>query len=398
MKAKTIATVLLIAAALAVPAIPSPVGFPVLVDLSHKQPLLGLDVIIRTVPEAQWYVLVKTPEDAQALPSSIASNALVLVGDLSKVDLEKLGIVMVIFGQPQAPPSPEEIAALAKWLRAAPGRALWVAADSDYPAQGGPQSQEWANMIMEAVGAHLRIDYASAEDRVSNASAGYRVLAFANVSEIPVLRYGVDRVLFHGPGPVAWVDDTGKWHKLTPAEKPANVYIIATTSPRGEIVKNSQVKLPNAYQPGDRGAIALMAAELIPVKGGYATVLLSGESPYGAYQPIATWMYYGNILSGPRFIRNVILWATGYMGELKEYAKLATLPDQIRSEVNALASQLRSDVDARLSKVESAIAGVSSTLNMALGLAALALILAIVALALSLRKPKAAQETVVKKE
>jgi hypothetical protein len=83
----------------------------------------------------------------------------------------------------------------------------------------------------------------------------------------------------------------------------------------------------------------------------------------------------------------VILWATGYMGELKEYAKLAALPDQIRSEV-----------DARLSRVESTIAGISSTLNAALGLAALALILAIVALALSLRKPKAAQETVVKKE
>jgi len=368
-------------AALAVPAIPAPVGFPILVDLSHKQPLLGLDVIIRVVPEAQWYVLVRTPEDAKALPASIANNAVVLVGDLSKVDLEKLGIVMVIFGQPQAPPSPEEVAALVKWLKAAPGRALWVAADSDYPAQGGPQSQEWANMIMEAVGCRLRIDYVSAEDRVSNASgAGYRVLAFGNVSEIPELRYGVDRVLFHGPGPIAWVDDAGKWHKLTPTEKPANTYIIVTTSPKGEIVKNSQVKLPNAYQPGDRGAITLMAAELIPVKGGYSIVLLSGESPYGAYQPIATWMYYGNVLSGPRFIRNVILWATGYMGELKEYAKLATLLDRVRSEVNALAR------------------GVSSTLNAALGLAALALVLAIVALALSLRKPKAAQETVVKKE
>jgi ABC-type anion transport system duplicated permease subunit len=67
-KAKAIATVVLIAAALAVPAIPAPVGFPILVDLSHKQPLLGLDVIIRMVPEAQWYVLVKTPEDAQAHP------------------------------------------------------------------------------------------------------------------------------------------------------------------------------------------------------------------------------------------------------------------------------------------------------------------------------------------
>lgn len=397
MRAKTIATILIIAVAFSLPATSAPVGFPILVDLSHKQPLLGLDVIMRMVPEAQWYVLVKTPEDAQALPTSITSNAIVLVGDLSTVDMEKLGITMVIFGQPQAPPSPEEITALAAWLTKAPGRALWVAADSDYPAQGGPQSQEWANMIMEALGAHLRIDYASAEDRLSNASgAGYRVLAFGNVSEIPELRYGVDRVLFHGPAPLAWVDATGKWRKLTPTEKPANAYIIATTSPAGEIVENTDIKIANAYKAGDRGSIALMAAELIPVKGGYSIVLLSGESPYGAYQPIATWMYYGIVLSGPRFVRNVILWATGYMGELKEYAKLAALPDRIRADVNALANQLRSDVDARLARMESTIAGVSSTLNIALGLAALALILAIVALALSMRKPKAAQETTIK--
>ncbi|MCD6357944.1 MAG: hypothetical protein J7L75_05155, partial [Thermoproteales archaeon] len=111
-------------------------------------------------------------------------------------------------------------------------------------------------------------------------------------------------------------------------------------------------------------------------------VIVSGETPYGGYQPMVTWKYHGRLLSGPRFVRNVILWATGYMGELREYEKLAALPEEVS---RTLAEKTQEITD----KVNSAIAGVSSTLNAALGLSVLALILALVALALSLRKPKA---------
>ncbi|MEM2795426.1 MAG: hypothetical protein QXY49_06195, partial [Thermofilaceae archaeon] len=108
--------------------------------------------------------------------------------------------------------------------------------------------------------------------------------------------------------------------------------------------------------------------------------------------PGATWSYYGIRISGPRFVRNVILWATGYMGELKEYEKLAKLPEEILTRVETLSKEISSRVETLsrdlTNRVDSAIAGVSSTLNLALGLAAIALILAIVALALSFRKPK----------
>ncbi|MEM3138080.1 MAG: hypothetical protein QW760_06130, partial [Thermofilaceae archaeon] len=216
---KTLAIIMITSFVIALTASPlslsAPVGIPILIDLSHKQPSMGVDVIIKMVPEAQWYVLVSSKDAADALPATIKENSVVLVGDFSTVDLEKLGIVMVIFGQPQTTLKPEEITALAKWFLTDSGRTLWVSADSDYPAQGGEQSQHVANAILEAVGAHLRMDYTAAYDSLSNAGgATYRVLAFVNVSEIPVLRYGCDRVLFHGPGPVAWVDDAGKWHKL----------------------------------------------------------------------------------------------------------------------------------------------------------------------------------------
>ncbi len=379
--------------ALAAPlAAAAPVGIPILIDLSHRQPMAGVDIIMNVVPEAQWYVLVRTPDDAAALPAAIKNRATVLIGDFSTIDLEKLGIVMVIFGQPQAPLAPEEVAALAKWFKAAPGRVIWAAADSDYPAQGSELAQAAANTIMEAIGAHLRVDYTSAYDYVSKdlTGASYRVLALVNVSEIPELRYGCDLVLFHGPGPLAWVDDQGNWHRLTSTEKPANAFIIAMTTPNSEIAENQvapQGITAKVYKPGERGPFVLMAAELVPLKEGYGVAILSGETPYGGYQPGVTWMYYGVRLSGPRFVRNVILWATGYMGELKEYARLAALPAQIRGEVDAALSRLRSDVEARVSKIESTVAALSTTLNAALGLAAAALVLAIVALVLALRKP-----------
>ncbi|MEM2617681.1 MAG: hypothetical protein QXL64_09130, partial [Thermofilaceae archaeon] len=45
------------------------IGIPILIDLAHKQPTAGLDIIMNVVPEASWYVLVRTKEDADALPA-----------------------------------------------------------------------------------------------------------------------------------------------------------------------------------------------------------------------------------------------------------------------------------------------------------------------------------------
>ena len=391
MRAKTVIAITLIIAATSLlaspPACSAPVGIPILIDLTHRQPPSGIDIIIKVVPEAQWYILVKSEEEAEALSPVVKANVHgIIVGDFASIDLEKLGITMIIIGQPQAPFTPEEVSAIASWFTGGPGRAIWVAADSDYPAQGTELSQHAVNTILEAIGAHLRMDYVSVEDPVSNAGKGYRVLGLVNMSEVAVLRYGCERVLFHGPGAVAWVDEAGNWHKVTPQDKPDNVYILATTTVNGEILEHQAEPTGTsgkAYTPGETGVFTLMAAEVITVEGGKNVVIVSGETPYGGYQPMVTWKYHGRLLSGPRFVRNVILWATGYMGELREYEKLAVLPEEVS---RTLAEKTQEITD----KVNSAIAGVSSTLNAALGLSVLALILALVALALSLRKPKAA--------
>jgi len=377
----------LLAALLLAPlnALSAPVGIPILVDLTHKQPPSGIDIMMKVVPEAQWYILVKSEEDAEALSPVIKAAAHgIIIGDLTTVNLEKLGIVMLIIGQPQVPFTPDEISVIATWFTERPGKAIWLAADSDYPAQGTETAQHAVNMVLEAIGAHLRMDYVSVEDPVSNALRSYRVLGFVNVSEIAVLRYGCDRVLFHGPGAVAWVDDAGNWHPLTATEKMDNLYIIATTTAKGQIVEHQaepKGTSGKAYMPGDTGVFTLMAAEMMKIGAGTSVVIVSGESPYGGYQPMTTWMYKGIVISGPRFVRNVILWATGYMGELKEYEKLAELPEQVTATLEEKSREL-SD------RVNSAIAGVSATLNAALGLSVIAVILALIAIALALRKPK----------
>ncbi|RLE74365.1 MAG: hypothetical protein DRJ56_07670, partial [Thermoprotei archaeon] len=134
-----------------------------------------------------------------------------------------------------------------------------------------------------------------------------------------------------------------------------------------------------AYVPGEYGVYTLMAVELIKVGKGYGRIVLSGESPYGGYQPLTTWMYYGYVISGPQFVRNVILWATGYLGELKAYGK-------VLEEVSKKVSEEVEPLKGKFSEYDSKIASVSSTATGAMGAGVLGVILGLVAIVLALRK------------
>ncbi len=412
---RVVATLALVAllAAFSVPAYTHPVGIPILVDLTHGQSPRGLEIMMKVVPEAEWYILVRTQEDADALPPVVKALAHeIIIGDFSKIDLEKYEIEVVIIGQPQALFTPEEIATIATWFTSKPGKVLWLAADSDYPAQGSETAQQAVNLIAEAIGAHLRSDYVSVEDPQSMALKPYRVLGVVTYCEIPELTFGVTKVLFHGPGAVAWVDDAGNWHKLTLKEKPDNVFIVVTTTEGGTIVEHQAEPTGTtgkAYEAGETGVFTLLAIEKISVEKGESILIVSGESPYAGYQGGVTWMYKGYRLSGPQFFRNLILWATGYMGELKEYSKLAGLEEKltakVKSELEAKAKELdkkleavKSEVDAKMgeatakvSKLESEIAALRSQLSTAQGVAIVAIILALGAIALSFMKKPAAK-------
>jgi len=385
MRSLVLALIVLMLSALALSTVQAaPVGIPILIDLTHGQPSSGIEIIMRMVPEAQWYILVKSEEDKEALSPLVKSLAHgIIVGDFASISLEKYRIQMIIIGQPQSLFTPDEISPIVTWFKKYPNRAIWLAADSDYPAQGSETAQHAVNMVLEALGAKIRMDYVSIEDEESKAIKTYRVLGIVNPDpEVAIVGYACEKVLFHGPGGVAWIDEAGNWHKLTKDDKPDNVYIIVTTSDKGKVAEHQaepRGTSGKAYTPGESGVFTLMAVELIKVGEGYGKVILSSESPYGGYQPLTTWMYYGFVLSGPQFVRNVILWATGYMGELKGYEKIVKeVSEKVTEEIESLKG--------KVAEYDSKIASANSTAMAALGVGVIGIIIGIVAIVFAMKK------------
>jgi len=336
-------------------------GIVVLVDMSHGQNSGGLEELMKIVPEAYWVVLVKSQSDINNLPAGVRKLAdEIRVGGFTDKNLE--GVDMVIIGQPTLLPSKSEVEAIAKWFKSGTLKALWCAGDSDYPAQGSEKAQEFCNVIFEAVGSKLRCDYVSVEDHKEGYYAGktYRVLGVVDPpKELEFLKYGcVNKVLFHGPGAIAAVAPNGNW--VNPIKNPVKgVYVIVHTSNEAVIVEHQPVSpgAPGhfgiAYHAGDTGTFPLLAAEVMPNGN---VVIASGESPYSGYQAMVTWEYHGYVLSGPRFVRNLILWATHYMGELSEAKKLYEVYDEV-SNIASTVDQIKST----LSKLQSEVSSLKSS-------------------------------------
>ena len=366
-------SVIALAVLLALPATVSAARVPgivILLDLSHMQRTGGVEEIMKIIPEAHWVILVKSEEDIDALPAFVKNYASeIRVGEFTSENLE--GVDMVIIGQPQTLPSEDEVAAIAEWFNSSQ-KVIWLAGDSDYPAQGSETSQEFANIILDAIGSHLRLDYVSVEDPVSCAVKPYRVIGIVDPpKELAVLGYAAKKVLFHGPGAVAVVLPDGTW--ANPLTNPVkNVYVIVRTTENGRIVEHQPAgpgapgHLGIAYSVGMEGKFPLLAVEVMPNGN---KVIVSGETPYSGYQAGVTWTYYGQLLDGLRFFRNMVLWATGYMGELKAYQEyLDTIGaiDKKIAEVSAAVSSLQtsvSDLSGKYSALSSKVSGIQDKLD-----------------------------------
>ena len=388
-------------------------GPTILVDLAHGENTRGLCTLFAVMPEAHWAVLV--PSKDYKLPSCPIPPAEVLVGDFAKVADKLKDFDMIIIGQPTRYLSQQEIEVLKQWFQSASGHVLWCAGDSDYPAQGG--NQEIANhacdALLAAIGSKLRLDFVSVEDPTSNAGKPYRVVGIVKPDPrygAEMIAYGASKVLFHGPGAVAWVDSTGKWHKLTEPNTPKNLVKIVVTTENGRIVEH-QPKQPGApgefgkaHHVGEHGVFVLMAAEVMETGGQLPNiVIVSGESPYGGYQPMVTYRYHGVPLSGPRFVRNVILWALQYPAELgmtskieeavssklgsavkaaKEAAKsVASLENKVDSLAKEVASLVKS-----INSLSAGLGSVATAAYASIGLAVAAIVIAAAAIALARKK------------
>lgn len=331
----------LVAAAFAAPvASAARLELPVIVvDLAHGQQANGVCAMMSVVPDAYWVIVVPNLDVLGDYKDCILNKAFKVVqGDLTAIS--KLPSVdMVIIGQPVEPLSDAEKEAILNWVKSPGHKALWCATDSDYPAQGGnlETAQTVCNDLLDylysnGIPVHLRSDYVSVEDPTSNAGRSYRVVALVKPParyDADLIALGAEKVLMHGPGAVAWVDDQGNWHKVTDPGTPDNIIPILVTTENARIVEH-QPKAPGepgqfgmAHSVGETGSFVLLAAEVANMtseRGSYRVVfIVSGESPYYGYQSLVTYQYHGVMLDGPRFFRNLVLWATSMYNELKAY-------------------------------------------------------------------------------
>ena len=406
----------------------SAVGYVVVIDLAHGESAKGLDILAKTLYDGEIYVLLSSDKDIAKL-DPVSRNLIsgYFIGTLDKmstldgktVTLTSLLTDLLIIPQPTREFTAEEIQAIKSYL-ASRGKAVWLAGDSDYPP--GETSITIVNKILEALGSNLALDYASIEDPVSNAQAPYRVVALVKPPKsLSFLGFGAERILMHGPGVVAYRDlATGSWSSIKPENVPNDINVIVWSSPNGKIVENTAPPrglLGQAYSAGDSGAFPMVAAQTLKDLNN-SVVIVSSESPIGDYQPGITAQYYGVMLDGPRFVRNMVLWATRYMGELKYVAstekrimdleanlsnamstidklntKISQLSDQLSSQTNQLGSRINdisnnvsglnsriNDLSNRISDLDSKISGNLNTIYIALGLAIIGLAAGIVAL------------------
>lgn len=277
------------------------------VDLSHGESDKYLDYIIGNITEADGYPIEWRKITEGPITASV----------LADVDI-------LLIGQPTVAFSSDEIEAIKNWLNTG-NKVLYVAGDSDYG--GGPNTIEAVNVLLDSIGAKLRLEQASAYSVVNYtytykgveyptcAKAYYRMLAFVEPDNVPslytsILDKGVTKpILMHGPGAVIWMDEEGNYRD------PVNETfdgLVRIAWFRNSYIGDNNAPSPYVYDPLDYGqgtgnwSFVAYAAEYWKDKNVVITV--AGESLYGDYEPAWASSYYGVELDGPRFVTNLVRW------------------------------------------------------------------------------------------
>lgn len=314
-RGKIIALALALTMLLAFAPIPSESGKVVIAfDVSHRQSPKGLELLANMTKDYYRVLIAYDQSDLERVPeATLKLFNEVRMGGFTRENLVDVDILLI--GQHEALPRPGEVDVLKEWF-SKPNKVLWIAADSDYPAQGNEKAQQFMNIVLEALGSSIRIDYISVEEYTENAGgAPYRVAGVVDPSpEIRFIAEGLThhRVLFHGPGGL-YVLVGGK--PINPVKqldlKPKNVYIVVRTTENSKIVENSPVEKgglpPVFYDPLDdavnKGPFPLMLVETFPNN---RVIIASSETMYGGYQHMIIEEYYKKPLDGPVFVGNVL--------------------------------------------------------------------------------------------
>ncbi|MEM4916932.1 MAG: hypothetical protein QXY97_03245, partial [Acidilobaceae archaeon] len=314
-RGKIIALALALTMLLAFAPIPSESGKVVIAfDISHRQSPEGLELLANMTKDYYRVLIAYDQSDLERVPeATLKLFNEVRMGGFTRENLVDVDILLI--GQPEALPRPGEVDVLKEWF-SKPNKALWIAADSDFPAQGSERAQQFMNIVLEALGSSIRIDYISVEEYTENiGGAPYRVVGVVDPSpEIRFLAEGLThhRVLFHGPGGL-YVLVEGK--PINPVKqldlKPKNVYIVVRTTENSKVVDNSPEERgglpPVFYDPLDdavnKGPFPLMLVETFPNN---RVIIASSETMYGGYRHMIVEEYRNRPLDGPVFVGNIL--------------------------------------------------------------------------------------------
>ncbi|MEM0043808.1 MAG: hypothetical protein QXJ51_02440 [Sulfolobales archaeon] len=352
-------------------------SYSVLIDLSHGQNISGLDILVKEIYDGSVYILLSNESQASMLPASVKILSTLLFGDLSGfrtsdgriMTLTDLGVDLIII--PQISPgyvfTDSELEALRNYLSQG-SKALWIAGTGDYG--DGESVINEVNKVLGYINSSLALDYVSIEDPVRNAGAPYRLIATVSPSsDLLFLTFGVEDILMYRPGVIAYRDvSKDLWHPLDQQilANHSDIKIIAVSSPDSII---TEYKLPpegiggRAYKSGEKGSYPLIAAQILSDLNN-SIVVVSGSSPVGGGVPIIASSYYGSRFDGPRFIRNMILWLTGSMGELKYVVRSNQMLQNTVSNITALINSIGSTLSNSLSLMNDTIERLSSDVNM----------------------------------
>jgi len=269
--------------------------------------------------------------------------------------------------------SDHEVDVIVNWFRQGE-KTIWVGTDSDYG--GARYIVDNTNRVLRAIGSKIRAEPTSVEDPFSNCAGAYRVRA--NVtntgdSEVAGIVSGVNAtkgVLFHGPTILyGFVDGVAVSLETTNIE---NVHWVMKTGPSGIIVDHDfTIMPPVAHDDGQEGSFVIMAVEKYAGPNENCKIIVTGENPYGGYQPGFSAEYYGYDLEGPSVVMNAVDW-----GVLVESASDKTMSEisQLESTIAAQASEI-SGLETTITGLESELEGLKTLLYAAIGLAIIGILI-----------------------
>jgi hypothetical protein len=271
----------------------------------------------------------------------------IVLDDITPEDLEGSKMLFLVILDSAQQYSNSELDAVSSWFDQG-GKTIFVSGDSDFGNDYLRQAQY--NAVFERIGSKLRIDDCQVEDAVSNGGAPYRVLGVSyNVDpQMEFLLNGVERALFHSPGPIV-VNMDGEWTDLS-VESIENVYILMTSSDTGVIVNQNEFS-PSAMTVGSEGNFPLLVMEVDYESKN--TIFASGDSPYdqymGMYAPeIIRPDRYGanaNPQQGQYLVENILKYGTTFGPTILDQASMIMGKDTVIASLEADVSGLKDEVD-----------------------------------------------------